>query len=298
MKSSIIADLKKLKKEKNATILAHYYVNKEIQEAADYVGDSFFLAKKAKELDSDILVMAGVYFMGESAKILNPDKKVILPEPEADCPMAHMVTVEDIEKMRSEYDDLCVVTYVNSTAEIKAYSDVCVTSSNAVQIVNNLDSNNIYFIPDKNLGHFVKKQVPNKNIIFNDGYCPIHNAISVDDSVIKEHAYPILAHPECPEDVLSVADYIGSTSGIIAEAEKYDKMIIATEEGIFTKLKNLYPDKTFYRLENIPICEDMKKNTLEKLYDALLNEKNVVEIDPSIAKRALIPLERMLEMTK
>lgn len=193
-----IEEIKKLKKEKNAVILAHYYVDKEIQEIADYIGDSFYLAQKAVELKEDIIVMAGVYFMGESVKILNPDKKVLMPEILADCPMAHMIDVEKIEAVRKKFDDLAVVTYINSTAEIKSHSDVCVTSSNAVKIAKNLKEKNIFFIPDKNLGRYIKEQVPEKNIILNDGCCPVHDEVEINDiKKYKENNIKILAHPEC-----------------------------------------------------------------------------------------------------
>ena len=173
--------LKKLKEERDAVILAHYYVDEEIQAVADYIGDSFFLAQKATELKEETIVMAGVYFMGESVKILNPSKNVLMPDLGADCPMAHMVSVEKIKEIRDKYDDLAVVTYINSTAEIKAYSDICVTSSNAAKIVNKLEEKNIFFVPDKNLGAYIKKSLPDKNVILNDGYCPVHDEIDIED---------------------------------------------------------------------------------------------------------------------
>ena len=170
--------IEQLKKEKNAVILAHYYVNADVQAAADFIGDSFYLAKKAAETDADKIVFAGVEFMGESAKILNPNKHVYMPDAHADCPMAHMVTVEKIKEMREKYEDLAVVCYINSTAEIKTYSDVCVTSSNAVKIVNKLPNKNIFFVPDQNLGSYVATQVEGKNIILNEGFCPRHHIMT------------------------------------------------------------------------------------------------------------------------
>ena len=204
---SVTSDILKLKKEKNAVILAHYYVDEDVQEVADYVGDSFYLSK----VEQDIIVFAGVEFMGESAKILNPKKKVLMPEPGADCPMAHMATKEEILKMREQYDDLAVVCYINSTAELKTYSDVCVTSSNAVKIVKNLPNKNIFFIPDQNLGRFVAKQVPEKNVILNKGFCPRHVAITEDMVVETKKKYPqakLAAHPECTEKVLKYAEAV------------------------------------------------------------------------------------------
>lgn len=292
-----IEEIKKLKKEKNAVILAHYYVDSEIQEVADYIGDSFYLAQKAVELKEYIIVMAGVYFMGESVKILNPNKKVLMPELLADCPMAHMIDVKKIEELRSKFDDLAIVTYINSTAEIKSHSDVCVTSSNAVKIVKNLKEKNIFFIPDKNLGQYIKKQVPEKNIILNDGYCPVHEELDLKEiKKFKENNIKILAHPECRDETLEFADFVGSTSAIINEAKNYDEMLILTEEGILTELKKKYPNKKFHTLSKSMICHNMKKQNLDKVIDVLKNEKNEVVISKDIREKSLIPLRRMLEM--
>ena len=227
-------EIRKLRKEKNAVILAHYYVKDEVQEIADYVGDSFYLSKVAAKTDAAWLIFAGVSFMGESAKILNQGKRVFLPDATADCAMAHMVTGETIEKMRRETQNLAVVCYINSTAEIKTYSDVCVTSANAVKIVKNLPNKNIFFVPDGNLGAYVKEQVPEKNIILNDGYCPIHAAMTREQVKAAKKLHPeaeFLVHPECRAEVLAEADYIGSTSGIIAYAteSERDEFIIGTE---------------------------------------------------------------------
>lgn len=257
--------LKKLKEEKDAVILAHYYVNEDIQAIADYIGDSFFLAQKATELKEKTIVMAGVYFMGESVKILNPSKNVLMPDLGADCPMAHMVSVEKIKEMRAKYDDLAVVTYINSTAEIKAYSDICVTSSNAAKIVNKLKEKNIFFVPDKNLGDYIKKSLPDKNVILNDGYCPVHDEIDLDDVRSFKGKVKILAHPECKKEVLDLADFIGSTKAIIKEAGKYDDVLVVTEEGIFTELKKKYPNINFRKLRKSPICNDMKKLNIDKV---------------------------------
>lgn len=291
-----LEELSRLKKEKDAIILAHYYVDKDIQEIADYIGDSFYLAKKATELKESTIIMAGVYFMGESVKILNPDKKVLMPDILADCPMAHMISVEEIKKTKEKYDDIAVVTYINSTAEIKAYSDVCVTSSNALKIVNNLPEKNIFFIPDRNLGNYIKEQLPEKNIILNNGYCPVHEKIDYNYLKNRKDNIKVLAHPECRKEVLEVADYIGSTSNIIEEAKKYDEMIIATEEGIFTELEKRYPNKKFYKLKDETICHDMKKQSVEKIINVLKNGGNEVFVSDDIRIKALKPLERMLEM--
>lgn len=292
-----------LKKKKNAIILAHYYTPAEIQGVADYVGDSFYLAKIAKNSDADIIVFCGVAFMGESAKILNPNKKVLMPDISADCPMAHMVKKGKIEEMRSKYDDLAVVCYINSTTELKCQSDVCVTSSNAVKIVKTLPNKNIFFIPDKNLGRYVAEQVPEKNIILNDGYCPIHAKISLSQVEKQKSLHPtalILTHPECEQEILNVSDFIGSTAEIIdfAKQSNRDEFIICTEDGVEFKLSTDNPNKKFFFPETRPCCVDMKLNTLEKLLNVLETEENEIKIDEEIAKRAMIPLDKMLELAK
>ena len=292
-----------LKKEKNAVILAHYYVPDEVQEIADYVGDSFYLAKVAKKSDAEIIVFCGVSFMGESAKILNPNKKVLMPDMSADCAMAHMVKSGIIEKMRQQYEDLAVVCYINSTADLKCQSDVCVTSSNAVKIVKALPNQNIFFIPDKNLGSFVAKQVPEKNIILNDGCCPIHAKISLSHLEEEKNKHPgalVLTHPECEKEVVQCSDYIGSTADIISFANKSDakEFIICTEEGVNFKLMNDTPDKKFYFPNPKPCCEDMKFNTLENVLNCLETEENEVTVSEEIRKRALVPLDKMLELGK
>lgn len=295
--------IEKLKSEKNAVILAHYYAPEEAQRVADYVGDSFYLAKVAKKTSGDIIVFCGVSFMGESAKILNPDKKVLMPDLTADCPMAHMVKLGIIDEMRNKFSDLAVVCYINSTAELKCQSDVCVTSSNAVRIVKSLPNKNIFFIPDRNLGRFVAEHVPEKNIIINDGYCPIHAAITKEQLQAVKEEHPdakILTHPECEPDVLKLSDYIGSTADIIKCAKESDRkeFIICTEEGVKYKLINDNPDKKFYFVSPTPCCKDMKLNTLENILSVLEKEDKVVEIDEVTRLAALVPLNRMLECAK
>ena len=292
--------INKLKREKNAVILAHYYCPAEVQEIADFVGDSFYLAKAAKQSDADIIVFCGVRFMGESAKILSPDKKVLMPDLTADCAMAHMVKDGIIDEMRAKYDDLAVVCYINSTAELKCKSDVCVTSSNAVRIVKKLPNKNIFFIPDRNLGRFVAEQVREKNIILNDGCCPIHAKITAKQVIAEKEKHPnakVLSHPECEEEVLRISDYIGSTADIIAFA-KTDKSvdyIICTEDGVDYKLITDNPDKLFYYPEPRPCCKDMKLNTLESVLSVLEKENNEVTVSEEVRLRALIPLDKMLE---
>lgn len=295
--------IRELKEEKNAIILAHYYTPSEIQEVADYVGDSFYLAKIAKNSTADVIVFCGVAFMGESAKILNPKKKVLMPDVSADCPMARMVKDGKIEEMRAKYDDLAVVCYINSTAELKCKSDVCVTSSNAVKIVKNLPNKNVFFIPDKNLGRYVAEQVPEKNVILNDGYCPIHAQLLVEELLERKKSYPkalVLSHPECEEEILALSDYVGSTAEIIDFAKKSDneQFIICTEDGVKFKLEEDSPNKKFYFTETRPRCVDMKLNTLEKLLKVLQTEENEIKISQDTMKKALIPLDKMLELAK
>lgn len=295
--------IQQLKQEKNAVILAHYYAPAEVQELADYVGDSFYLAKIAKQSNADIIVFCGVRFMGESAKILNPDKKVLMPDLTADCPMAHMVADGIIERMRNEYDDLAVVCYINSTAEIKRQSDVCVTSSNAVKIVKALPNKNIFFIPDHNLGRFVTEQVPEKNVVLNDGCCPIHAKITAAQVIEEQKKHPnaeVLTHPECDASVVDISNYSGSTADIIAYAKKSaaKEFIICTEDGVNYKLITDNPDKRFYYPNPHPCCADMKFNTLQNILSVLQNEDNEVIVDDDTRKGAIKPLERMLELAK
>ena len=300
---SVTSDILKLKKEKNAVILAHYYVDEDVQEVADYVGDSFYLSKVATKVEQDIIVFAGVEFMGESAKILNPKKKVLMPEPGADCPMAHMATKEEILKMREQYDDLAVVCYINSTAELKTYSDVCVTSSNAVKIVKNLPNKNIFFIPDENLGRHVAKQIPEKNIILNKGFCHVHVSMTADNLKAIKEKYPkalVLAHPECKQEVLDLADYIGSTSGIINYATESDneEFIICTESGEGYELRTKNPNKKFYFAGTKHFCPNMKLNTVEKVCHVLKTGENEVHVSDETRLKSLVPLDKMLEMAK
>lgn len=296
-------EIEQLKKEKNAVVLAHYYVNDEVQEIADYIGDSYYLAKIANSSDADVIVFCGVSFMGESAKILNPGKTVLMPDMSADCPMAHMAEIEKIEEMRRKYDDLAVVCYINSTAELKCHSDVCVTSSNAVKIVKALPNKNIFFIPDENLGRHVAEQAPEKNVMLNDGFCHVHVSVTAGSVRAIKEKYPdalVLAHPECKKEVLDLADYIGSTSGIIDYASNSSKreFIICTESGVSYKLREQNPDKKFYFAGTKHFCPNMKLNTLEKVLHVLKTGENAVEVSDEVREKSLIPLNRMLELAK
>ena len=264
---SITEEIQRLKKEKNAVILAHYYVAPEVQEIADYVGDSFYLSKAAVDLKERTIVFCGVSFMGESAKILNPNKTVLMPELSADCAMAHMADAETIQRMREEYEDLAVVCYINSTAELKKHSDVCVTSSNAVKIVKALPNRNIFFIPDRNLAHFVAEQVPKKHFVYNEGYCPVHEKMAVHEIQKEKELHP--------------------------QAEEF---IICTETGVRFELERQNPGKRFYFTETEPVCQDMKMITLEKIRDVLKNGENEIHVTKELREGSVRPLERMLEL--
>ena len=298
---STLDKIQEWKKERNAVILAHYYVEDEVQAIADYVGDSFYLSKVAAAAEAETILFCGVSFMGESAKILNPGKTVIMPDMQADCPMAHMADIGKIEEMRRKYKDLAVVCYINSTAELKTYSDVCVTSSNALKIVRALPNQHIYFIPDQNLGRYVASKAPEKHFIFNDGYCHVHTGITSEQVKKAKTAHPeaeILVHPECTQDVAELADYIGSTSGIIdyATASVTQEFIICTEAGVLYELKMKNPQKRFYSAGHSQFCPNMKRITLENVEQALAKMENTVEMEEETRVRAEDPLLRMLEL--
>ena len=300
---SIIEEIKKLKEEKDVVILAHYYVDGAIQDISDYVGDSYYLSKVAVDVKQQTILFCGVEFMGESAKILNPNKTVLLPEPFADCPMAHMANIMEIKRVKQEYEDVAVVCYINSTAELKQYSDVCVTSANAMKIVKALPNKNIYFIPDENLGRYIATKVPEKNFIFNNGYCHVHKGISEEDILKAKELHPgakVLVHPECRLPICDLGDYVGSTSGIIDYAKNDDcqEFIIATEMGVFHKLQKDNPNKKFYLVNDKQVCPNMKKITLEKILTTLQTFDNQVEMEESERLQALSPLEKMLELAK
>ena len=295
--------IEQLKKEKDIVILAHYYVDGEVQEIADLVGDSYFLAKKATEVSQQNILFCGVSFMGESAKILNPGKRVIMADEFADCPMAHMVDIAKIQQVREQYPDVAVVCYVNSTAEIKAYSDVCVTSSNALRVVQSLPNKHIFFIPDNNLGRYISTLVPEKEFIFNDGFCHVHTSNhreNVEEAKKLHPNAPVLTHPECTADVLEISDFIGSTSEILDYATKSDakEFIICTEMGIFFELEQKNPDKRFYSVGHRQFCPNMKKITLEKVVRAMEEMEPEVTMDEELRVKANAPLVKMLELAK
>ncbi len=299
------AEVARLKAERDAVVLAHYYVPPEVQELADHVGDSFALAKLATTLSHKTLVFAGVSFMAESAKLLSPEKTVLMPDPTSDCPMAHMVRRETVEAARERYgSDLAVACYVNSTAEVKSWSDVCVTSSNAVRTVRALPQANVLFVPDRHLGSYVASQVSEKNVILNDGYCPIHRDISAEEVRALKAEFPdapVLAHPECGPEAMALADFAGSTSQIIeaAVAGSACDYIILTVDGVRGELERQTAgtDKRFHFPATRPVCPDMDRITVERLVTCLRDGSGEVGLPPAeVAEGARAALARMLEL--
>lgn len=294
-----IQDINRLKKQKDAVILAHYYQRTEIQELADYVGDSFALSKLSKTLKNKVLVFCGVNFMAESAKILSPDKTVLLPVADAGCPMANMISAEDIIALRSQYPNAAIVCYVNSTAEVKSECDICCTSSNAVDIVRKLPQKDIVFVPDKNLGNFVASKVPQKNIISFNGYCPIHNNVTVKNVKDMKTLIPeavIAVHPECPPEVVKMADFVGSTAGIIdfISNSSATDFIIGTEKGVIDEIQKNNPCKKLHLLSHNLVCNDMKKTTLEDLYNSLVYDRYEIKLNADVIAKAEHCLNAML----
>jgi len=293
--------INKLKKEKNAVILAHYYQTGDIIDIADIVGDSYVLSRRAKDIDADIIVFCGVRFMAESAKILNPGKKVLLPSADAGCPMANMVSPHDIKNLRSQYPDAAVVCYVNSSYEVKAECDVCVTSSNAVKIIGSLKEKRVIFVPDQNLAHYVANLLPDKEIIPFSGYCIVHHRVNTADVAKAKKALPdalLLAHPECRPEVTGDADFVGSTAQILSFAKESSakKFLIGTEEGIIHILKKQNPEKEFYLLSTKLLCVNMKKTRINDVINALEKERHEIILDKETMDRASVSLERMLKM--
>ena len=296
-------EIDKLKAQKNIKIFAHNYQNYEVQQVADYVGDSFYLSKLAAEVDCDQIIFCGVKFMAETAKTLSPDKKVILPVEDALCPMANMISAQDIIDFKKEHEDFYVVAYVNTTTEVKAAADVCVTSSVAVDVINNIDAQNILFVPDMNLGNYISEHMQGKNIISWNGYCNVHDRVRKEEVVQKrkEHeGYPVLVHPECRKEVLDEADFVGSTSEIIEYATNSDEkgFIIGTETGVLHTLREMNPDKEFELLSPSLICFNMKKTTLSDVYNAAAGNGGIeIAIEEGLRKNALKSLENMIRLS-
>ena len=288
----------KLKKEKGAIVLAHYYQIPEIQEIADYVGDSYYLSKIAKDCEEKIIVFCGVKFMAESAKILSPEKTVILQVMEAGCVMADMATEEGLAKLKEEHPNAKVVCYINSSTEVKALSDVCCTSSNAENIINNLEEKEIIFLPDRNLGSYIQEKTPDKKFILWNGFCIVHEAIQKEEILrLKREHEGILtvAHPECSKEIRDISDFIGSTSEIInfVNNSSNKKFIIITEEGVLHQLRKNGEEKEFYIPYGKMVCRNMKMTTLKDLYESLLKMENKIEIDEDLRLKAYNSLKNM-----
>lgn len=300
--NELIEKINKLKKEKNAVILAHCYQNVEIDEVADYVGDSLYLSQMAAKTNADIIIFAGVYFMAQTAKILNPSRKVLLPRLESGCRMADMITLDQLREFKSKYPKMPTVCYINSTAEVKSECDICCTSSNAVKIVDSLKADEILFLPDTYLGKWVESQLGNVKVNTYTGFCPTHVQIRPNDVTEARKKYPnalVLAHPECHQSVVAMADYVGSTTGIMKFAAQSDKkeFIIATEKGVVDRLKRDYPEKEFYLIKDNVICPNMKWHTLTDIYNALDREEHEITVDTEIASKALKCIDKMLEVS-
>ncbi|MFW2491351.1 quinolinate synthase NadA [Clostridium chromiireducens] len=298
MGADLIKEILSLKKEKNAIILAHYYQPGFVQELADYVGDSYYLSEIARDCKEETIMFCGVRFMAESAKILSPHKTVLMPCASAGCSMADMASGKALLELKEKYPDAYVVCYINSTANVKAHCDLAVTSSSALKILKNVTNKQIMFLPDRNLGEYISEFFPEKEFILWDGFCRCHNKISREDILKEKEKHKgakVLVHPECTKEIRDIADYVGSTSGIIDYATKDDgnEFIIATEEGILHELKKKNPNKDFFIPGDKICCQDMKKTTLENLYDALLNGKNEMILNEDIRKKALKSLENM-----
>jgi len=290
-----------LKKEKNALILAHFYQTMDIQEIADHVCDSFAMAQLAHSAKQKLLVICGVHFMAESAKILNPDKTVLLPVPDAGCPMADMIVPNDVITLRKQYPEAAVVCYVNSSAAVKAVSDICCTSSSAERIVRSLPEKQIIFIPDRNLGAYVATKVPEREFIFHPGWCPVHDCITTLDVQAAREKHPnakLFAHPECQGVVLDLADFVGSTAEIIDSALKSDcdDFIIGTEYGVAEHLAKLAPDKRFFPLTSTFECEDMKKVKLADVLASLETGQHEMTLSTDEINAAKNSLERMIRI--
>ncbi len=288
----------RLKKEKNAIILAHNYQIPEIQDIADFIGDSLGLSIKATETNADIIIFCGVDFMAQSAKILNPEKMIILPDENATCPMAAMVDAKGLRKMKKNHPNAIVVSYVNTTAEVKAESDICCTSTNAVDIVESLKEKDVIFVPDKNLGLYVQRFV-NKKMIFWPGLCPTHYEMKASDFMELKKKHPdakIMAHPECIPEAIDVADYVYSTGGMVrhVSASNDKEFIVGTERGLCYRLKRENPEKEFYPIS--AICPPMKRITLEKVLKSLENLEPQIRLSKEIIKKARLPLERMIKL--
>jgi quinolinate synthase len=295
-------EISKLKKEMNAVILVHNYQRPEIYDIADYIGDSYDLSVQASKTNADIIVFCGVHFMAETAYILNPEKKILLPARDSGCPMADTVTAQDLMDLRKQYPDAAIVSYMNTTAEVKAESDVICTSSNAVEIVNSLPHKRVVFVPDRNLAIYVAEHTA-KEIIPWNGFCYVHNKLSHEELAKIKQAMgnaKVIAHPECRKEFRDLADHVCSTSGMVTYAKKSEsqEFIIGTESGMLEMLKRELPDKKFYSVPPGGTCAGMKRNTIEKVLQALTSEEPIVTVPGDIRVKAKKALDRMIQVTK
>jgi len=294
--------IRKLAKSKNAVILTHIYQRLEVQRVADFVGDSLMLSKQASETDADLIVFCGVHFMAETAKLLSPEKKVLLPDIQSGCPMADMINVDDLKLFKESHPNAPVVCYVNSSAAVKALSDICCTSTNAVDIVSSLEADEIIFVPDKGLGEWVQAQLPNKKLHIYDGFCPTHWQITPNEVDKQREQYPdaiIIAHPECDPEVWKKADFVGSTSQIynfVKEHKKQD-FVILSEQGLVARMQADMPEKNITTVFPLPLCPNMKYHNLENLYDAIEQEFFEITIPDDIAAAARATIENMMEIS-
>lgn len=299
---ALAAEIRALARERDAVILAHNYQRGEIQDVADFTGDSLGLSREAAATSASTIVFAGVHFMAETAKLLSPDKTVLIPEPRAGCPMADMVTGAQLEAWRAEHPGVPVVTYVNSSAEVKAFSDVCVTSANAVNVVKALGAERILFAPDRNLGSWVARSLPEVEVVLWEGWCPTHDEVTVEQVEAARAAHPgapVVVHPECRPEVVDLADAVLSTSQMLAFAAENPaaEFVIVTESGLVHALSKAAPGKVFHELSPRMLCPNMKLTTLTKVRDALLYGQHAVEVEPDIAKRARTAVERMVSIS-
>ncbi|URA10304.1 quinolinate synthase NadA [Thermospira aquatica] len=289
-----------LKKEKNAYILAHNYQLPEIQDVADHVADSLGMARHALTIKEDLVVVCGVYFMAETVSILNPEKRILIPDTNAGCPLANFAPIEEVRRWRQHYPDHTFVAYVNSSAKVKAEVDICCTSANAVDIVRRVEGDKIVFLPDKNLGRYVQKRVPEKEIVLWPGFCVVHETADIEAIVKTKELHPdalVVVHPECPEEIQEMADGICSTGQMIQFVENHPEtkeFIIVTEWGMVYALQKRFPDRVFIEPSHRMECKNMKRITLAKLYDSLKEEKFVVKVDEQIRQKAYKSIEKML----
>jgi quinolinate synthase len=307
-RAALMEEIRELARARNAVILAHNYQAPEVQDAADFTGDSLGLSLEAQKTDAELIIFCGVHFMAESAKIMNPEKKVLLPNLSAGCSLADSITPESLDEWKERYPGHTVVTYVNSTAEVKAMSDICCTSANAVSIVRSLQSDKILFTPDRNLGNWVKKQVPEKDIVIYDGACPTHDVLRGANVSRARSAFPdsvVIAHPECREDIIAMADEVCSTTAMLGRIAKYPGVktfIIATESGIIHQMKKLYPDREFVMADGCIGCRlhcpYMKMIGLEHVKRSLVEGKFEITVEPDVMEGARLALERMLAVPR